>query len=77
MTSPPDSAAGSSGPRRGMHHRSAAGTRPRRSKRFFDPRVAELSGGPRNLAGAVEAILLCAEKASVHAPGVERAFGPR
>ena len=46
-------------------------------ERFFRPRVAELSGGPRNLAGAVEAILLCAEKASVHMPGVERAFGSR
>jgi len=44
-------------------------------ERFFGPRVAELSGGPRNLAGAVEAILLCAEKASVYAPAVERAFG--
>ena len=46
-------------------------------ERFFGPRVAELSGGPRNLAGAVEAISLCAEKASVHMPGVERAFGSR
>jgi len=46
-------------------------------ERFFGPRVAELSGGPRNLAGAVEAILLCAEKASAYAPGVERAFGSR
>ncbi|MGB5350020.1 MAG: M1 family metallopeptidase [Polyangiales bacterium] len=46
-------------------------------ERFFSPRVAELSGGPRNLAGAVEAISLCAEKASVHMPGVEQAFGSR
>ena len=46
-------------------------------ERFFSPKVAELSGGPRNLAGAVEAISLCAEKASVHMPGVERAFGSR
>jgi len=46
-------------------------------ERFFEPRVAELSGGPRNLAGAVEAILLCAEKASVYTPGVKRAFGLR
>ena len=44
---------------------------------FFGPRVADLAGGPRNLAGAVEAILLCAKKASVLAPGVERAFGSR
>jgi len=46
-------------------------------QRFFEPRVAELSGGPRNLAGAVEAISLCAEKADVHRPGVVRAFGSR
>ncbi|MGB5367141.1 MAG: ERAP1-like C-terminal domain-containing protein, partial [Polyangiales bacterium] len=46
-------------------------------ERFFEPRVAELSGGPRNLAGAVEAILLCAEKVGVYTPGVERAFGLR
>ena len=44
---------------------------------FFSPKVAELSGGPRNLAGAVEAILLCAEKASALMPSVERAFGSR
>jgi alanyl aminopeptidase len=46
-------------------------------ERFFAPKVSALSGGPRNLAGAVEAIVLCAEKASVHMPGVQRAFGPR
>jgi len=46
-------------------------------ERFFGARVAELSGGPRNLAGAVEAISLCAEKARVHMPGVGRAFGSR
>ncbi len=46
-------------------------------ERFFGPRLAELSGGPRNLAGAVEAILLCSEKARVQVPGVERAFGSR
>jgi alanyl aminopeptidase len=44
---------------------------------FFGPRVAERSGGPRNLAGAVEAISLCAEKVSLHRPGVERAFSYR
>jgi alanyl aminopeptidase len=44
---------------------------------FFEPRVAELAGGPRNLAGAVEAIALCAEKARIYGPGVEQAFGPR
>jgi len=41
---------------------------------FFEPRVAELAGGPRNLAGAVEAIALCAEKAQVYRPGVVQAF---
>jgi alanyl aminopeptidase len=46
-------------------------------QRFFEPRVAELTGGPRNLAGAVEAISLCAEKVNVHGPGMEQAFGSR
>ncbi len=46
-------------------------------QRFFEPRVAELTGGPRNLAGAVEAISLCAEKASIYRPDVERAFSAR
>ena len=44
---------------------------------FFEPRVAELAGGPRNLAGVVEAISLCAEKARIYRPGVEQRFGPR
>jgi len=46
-------------------------------RRFFEPRVAELTGGPRNLAAAVEAISLCAERVSVYRPGVERTFGAR
>ena len=46
-------------------------------QQFFEPKVAELTGGPRNLAGAVEVISLCAEKATVHRPGVEQAFGSR
>ena len=46
-------------------------------QRFFEPKVAELAGGPRNLAGVVEAISLCAEKARVHEPGVEDAFARR
>jgi alanyl aminopeptidase len=46
-------------------------------QRFFEPRVAELTGGPRNLAGAVEAISLCAQKVSAHRPGIERAFAMR
>ena len=33
---------------------------------FFGDRIGELSGGPRNLAGAVEAIRLCAARAEVH-----------
>lgn len=43
-------------------------------ERFFEPRVARLAGGPRNLAGALEAISLCAAKVKVHRPAVERAF---
>ncbi len=43
-------------------------------QRFFEPRVAALTGGPRNLAGAVETISLCAEMANLYRPGVERAF---
>ena len=48
-----------------------------RVRRFFEPRVAALAGGPRNLAGAVEAISLCAKRAAAHRPGVERAFHAR
>jgi alanyl aminopeptidase len=46
-------------------------------QQFFEPRVAELTGGPRNLALAVEAISLCAEKANLHRPGVKQAFASR
>jgi alanyl aminopeptidase len=46
-------------------------------QRFFEPRVAKLTGGPRNLAGAVEAISLCAEKARIYRPSVDRAFASR
>ena len=46
-------------------------------QKFFEPRVAELTGGPRNLGGAVEAISLCADKLSVYKPGIERAFATR
>jgi cytosol alanyl aminopeptidase len=45
-------------------------------QRFFEPRVAELTGGPRNLAGAVESITLCARKVNAYRPSVERAFAP-
>lgn len=43
---------------------------------FFAPRVARLAGGPRNLAGAVEAIQLCAALAKAQKPGLGRAFAP-
>ena len=46
-------------------------------KRFFSSKVAELAGGPRNLAGATEAIALCTEQAAMHRQGVVRAFGSR
>jgi hypothetical protein len=46
-------------------------------KRFFAHRVDSLPGGPRNLAGSIEAISLCAEKANLHGPAVERAFAHR
>jgi alanyl aminopeptidase len=41
---------------------------------FFAPKVADLFGGPRNLAGAVEAISLCAALAEAQRPSIERAF---
>ena len=44
---------------------------------FFEPRVASLAGGPRNLAGAVEAIQLCAAKADAHRAAVDEAFRRR
>ena len=44
---------------------------------FFAPRVSTLTGGPRNLEGAVEAIELCANKAQAHRPGVDRVFAVR
>jgi alanyl aminopeptidase len=46
-------------------------------QRFFEPKVAEMPGGARNLAGAVEAVSLCAKRAGVIRPGVEQAFGAR
>jgi len=41
---------------------------------FFAPRVAELTGGPRNLAGAVEAISLCAALVDAQRESIARAF---
>jgi len=43
-------------------------------ERFFVPKVAGLPGGPRNLASTIEEISLCAEKAKVYRPAVERTF---
>jgi alanyl aminopeptidase len=42
-------------------------------ERIFAPRMPKLQGGPRNLAGALESIRLCAARKDKHLPGV-RAF---
>ncbi|MEO0326712.1 MAG: M1 family aminopeptidase, partial [Myxococcota bacterium] len=42
---------------------------------FFAPRVAELPGGPRNLASAVERIRLCAAEAEEQRPSVHEWLG--
>ncbi|MGB5810038.1 MAG: M1 family aminopeptidase [Polyangiales bacterium] len=44
---------------------------------FFAPRVEDLTGGPRNLATATEAIRLCSSLAEAQRPSVERAFESR
>lgn len=41
---------------------------------FFAPRIASLPGGPRNLAGTVEAIRLCAAQKRLHAPAANAFF---
>lgn len=41
---------------------------------FFSPRVEELSGGPRNLAGALEEIRLCAARSAAQADSIRRFF---
>lgn len=43
-------------------------------REFFEPRVAELTGGPRHLAAVVETISLCAARADAQRASVERAF---
>jgi alanyl aminopeptidase len=43
---------------------------------FFGPRIDSLSGGPRNLAGAVEAIRLCAARAAAQRDSANRFFTP-
>lgn len=44
---------------------------------FFEPRVASLPGGPRNLAGTIESIQLCAAKADAYQAPIERTFSGR
>jgi alanyl aminopeptidase len=44
---------------------------------FFEPRVEALDGGPRNLAGATEAIRLCAARAEIQRPSATGAFRGR
>jgi alanyl aminopeptidase len=46
-------------------------------QRFFEPRVEQLSGGPRNLAGAVETIRLCAARVDAHRESVASFFSSR
>ena len=46
-------------------------------ERFFGPRVAELSGGPRNLAGALEEIRLCAARTEAQEASIRRFFAAR
>ncbi len=43
---------------------------------FFEPRVAELTGGPRNLEGAVERVRLCAALSEAQRPSVIETYGP-
>ena len=44
-------------------------------QRFFEPRVEQLSGGPRNLAAAVETIRLCAARVDAQRESVASFFG--
>ena len=41
---------------------------------FLEPRVSTLAGGPRNLAGAIESISLCAERVDAQRAGIDLAF---
>ena len=43
-------------------------------KAFFEPRIAELRGGPRNLAGSLEAIELCAARVAAHQINARKFF---
>ncbi|AKF09650.1 M1 family metallopeptidase [Sandaracinus amylolyticus] len=45
-----------------------------RVRTFFEPRIAGLAGGPRNLAGALEAIELCAARVQAQRASVEQAI---
>ena len=42
---------------------------------FFGPKVSSLSGGPRNLAGALQSITLCAARVDAQQAGVVAYFG--
>jgi alanyl aminopeptidase len=42
---------------------------------FFSPRIGALAGGPRNLAGAVEAIRLCAARVAAQRESAREFFG--
>jgi len=44
---------------------------------FFEPRIAELPGGPRNLRGALEAIDLCSARRRAQGAGVETFLSAR
>jgi cytosol alanyl aminopeptidase len=45
-----------------------------RVEAHFEPRLADLPGGPRALAGAVEAVRLCAARVAAHREAAERYF---
>ena len=46
----------------------------RRVEVFFQPRVAALSGGPRNLQGALEELRLCGAKLKAHEADLKALF---
>jgi alanyl aminopeptidase len=46
----------------------------REIEEFFEPRMREAAGGPRNLSSAIEAIELCAARVEAQRPGIDRAF---
>jgi alanyl aminopeptidase len=48
--------------------------RAREAEAYFQPRIARLPGGPRNLAGALESVRLCAARLQAHGPAVRALF---